>query len=143
MKQIFSFTLLCLFSFSLSAAPNLELENPFEAKFTIDSAHTTDGVNYKVSASGEAGEYGRVYLSYVFTDKQELGDRGEFTGHAWAQSGEDVNTATLQGVYVKQGTVFKLYTLDAVSNGKFNFAIGTLNFVEKTLNFEVAEIVTQ
>ena len=143
MKQIFSFTLLCLFSFSLSAAPKLELENPFEAKFTIDSAHTTDGVNYKVSASGEAGEYGRVYLSYVFTDKQELGDRGEFTGHAWAQNGEDVNTATLQGVYVKQGTVFKLYTLDAVSNGKFNFAIGTLNFVEKTLNFEVAEIVTQ
>ena len=143
MKQIFSFTLLCLFSFSLSAAPNLRLENPFEAKFTIDSAHTTDGVNYQVSASGEAGEYGRVYLSYVFTDKQELGDRGEFTGHAWAQNGEDVNTATLQGVYVKQGTVFKLYTLDAVSNGKFNFAIGTLNFVEKTLNFEVAEIVTQ
>ena len=42
MKQIFSFTLLCLFSFSLSAAPNLGLENPFEAKFTIDSAHTTD-----------------------------------------------------------------------------------------------------
>lgn len=143
MKQIFSFTLLCLFSFSLSAAPNLELENPFEARFIIDSAHTTDGVNYQVSASGEAGEYGRVYLSYVFTDKQEFGDRGEFTGHAWAQSGEDVNTATLQGVYVKQGTVFKLYTLDAVSNGKFNFAIGTLNFVEKTLNFEVAEIVTQ
>ena len=143
MKQLFSFTLLCLFSFSLSAAPNLGLENPFEAKFTIDSAHTTDGVNYQVSASGEAGEYGRVYLSYVFTDKQELGDRGEFTGHAWAQNGEDVNTATLQGVYVKQGTVFKLYTLDAVSNGKFNFAIGTLNFVEKTLNFEVAEIVTQ
>ena len=143
MKQIFSFTLLCLFSFSLSAAPNLELEYPFEARFIIDSAHTTDGVNYQVSASGEAGEYGRVYLSYVFTDKQELGDRGEFTGHAWAQSGENVNTATLQGIYVKQGTVFKLYTLDAVSNGKFNFAIGTLNFIEKTLNFEVAEIVTE
>jgi hypothetical protein len=49
----------------------------------------------------------------------------------------------LQGFYVKQGTVFKLYTLDAVSNGKFNFAIGTLNFIEKTLNFEVAEIVTE
>jgi hypothetical protein len=143
MKQLFSLTLLCLFSFSLSAAPNLVLENPFEAKFTIDSAYTTDGVNYQVSASGEAGEYGRVYLSYVFTDKQELGDRGEFTGHAWAQSGENVNTATLQGIYVKQGTVFKLYTLDAVSNGKFNFAIGTLNFIEKTLNFEVAEIVTE
>lgn len=143
MKKIISFAVLYLCSLSLSAAPNLELENAFEANFTIDSAHTSDGVNYQISASGEAGEYGRVYLSYTFTDKQELGDRGEFTGHAWAQSGEDVNTATLQGVYVKQGTVFKLYTLDTVSNGKFNFAVGTLNFIEKTLNFEVAEIVTE
>ena len=100
-------------------------------------------MNYQVSASGDAGPYGRVYLSYVFTDKQQLGDRGEFTGHAWAQNGEDVQTATLQGVYVKQGAEFKMYTLDVVSNGKFTYAVGTLNFVEKTLSFKAADLVVE
>ena len=94
-----------------------------------------------MSASGDAGTYGRVYLSYIFTDKQQLGDRGEFTGHAWAQNGEEINTATLQGVYVKQGAVYKMYTLDTVSNGQFTYAVGTLNFVEKTLSFKAANLI--
>ena len=51
----------------------------FTANFDIDSAHTTDGTNYKISATGEAGPYGRVWLSYEFTDKLGLGDSGEFT----------------------------------------------------------------
>ena len=49
----------------------------FIANFDIDSAHTTDGTNYKISATGEAGLYGRVWLSYEFTDKLGLGDSGE------------------------------------------------------------------
>jgi hypothetical protein len=87
-----------------------KLSNHFQAQFTIDSTFTRDGKDYEVSASGEAGPYGRAYLSYVFTDKQALGDRGEFTGFAWTQNGEDIVTATLQGVYVKAGNLFKLHT---------------------------------
>ena len=49
-------------------------EDGFTANFDIDSAHTTDGTNYKISATGEAGPYGRVWLSYEFTDKQSRGD---------------------------------------------------------------------
>ena len=74
-------------------------EDQFIANFDIDSAHTTDGTNYKISATGEAGPYGRVWLSYEFTDKLGLGDSGEFTGFAWTQNGEQFATATLQGVY--------------------------------------------
>ena len=143
MKKILFFWLLVFSAVSLADSLQPTLENHFDADFTIDAAHTTDGVNYQVSASGDAGPYGRVYLSYVFTDKQQLGDRGEFTGHAWALSGEEVNTATLQGVYVKQGVEFKMYTLDAVSNGKFTYAVGTLNFVEKTLSFKAADLVVE
>ena len=117
-----------------------KLSNHFQAQFTIDSTFTRDGKDYEVSASGEAGPYGRAYLSYVFTDKQALGDRGEFTGFAWTQNGEDIVTATLQGVYVKNGNLFKLHTLDAASNGKFTYAVGTLNFVTKTLVFEAADL---
>jgi hypothetical protein len=72
-------------------------EGEFTANFDIDSAHTTDGTNYKISATGEAGPYGRVWLSYEFTDKLGLGDSGEFTGFAWTQNGEQFATATLAG----------------------------------------------
>ena len=116
------------------------LSNYFEAQFLIDSTFTTDGKTYEVSASGEAGPYGRAYLSYVFTDKQELGNRGEFTGFAWTQSGEDIITATLQGIYVKRGEVFKLHTLDTTSQGKFTYAVGTMDFVAKTLTFQAADL---
>ena len=75
----------------------------FEANFEIDSTFSVDGKTFKVSASGDAGPYGKAYLSYVFTDKRGDGDRGEFTGFAWTQQGEDVVTATLQGVYKKDG----------------------------------------
>ena len=134
-----------LFFASLSFADSIQpnLKNHFKANFKIDSIHTTDGKNYKVSVSGEAGQYGRAYLSYVFTDKQGLGDRGEFTGHAWTQNGEEVVTATLQGVYVKSGAVFKLYSFDTASSGDFNYGRGTLDFVGKTLTFEAANLVIE
>ena len=70
-----------LMPFTVSAAElALDKNSFFDANFTIDSTYTSDGQNYQVSASGEAGPYGRVYLSYEFTDKQDLGDRGEYTG---------------------------------------------------------------
>ncbi len=115
-------------------------EGTFVANFDIDSAHTVDGTNYKISASGEAGPYGRVWLSYEFTDKLGLGDAGEFTGHAWTQNGEEFATATLQGVYRRKGTVFQMYSLDMVSNGVINIVSGKADFVAKTLTFKVSEL---
>ena len=38
----------------------------FEINFTVDMMYTDDLKNYKVTASGEAGPYGRAYLSYEF-----------------------------------------------------------------------------
>ena len=44
--------------------------------------------------------------------------------------------AILRGIYRRNGDVFKLYTLDNLSNGKFILATGTLDMVKKTLNFK-------
>ena len=121
-------------------ADKLEFGEGFKANLTIDSAFTTDHKTYKISASGEAAPIGKIYLSYVFTDKMGLGDRGEFTGTAWAQKGEAIRTATLQGVVRKEGSVFKMYSLDLVSDKTINMALGTVNFVDKTMSFEVMEI---
>jgi hypothetical protein len=145
MKQTMLMILLLISTFHMSSyAQEVKLsEDSFEGNFVIDSTFTRDGgKTYEVSASGDAGPYGRVYLSYIFTDKQNLGTAGEFTGFAWTQNGEDVVTATLQGAYVKQGKVFKLYTFDPTSSGKLNFATGIVDFVAKTMKFKVSEVDT-
>jgi hypothetical protein len=115
-------------------------EDEFVANFDIDSAHTTDGTNYKISASGEAGPYGRVWLSYEFTDKLGMGDAGEFTGFAWTQNGEEFAKATLQGVYRRKGTIFEMYSLDMVSDGVINIVSGEADFVAKTMTFKVSPL---
>ena len=145
MKQTMLMILLLISTFHMSSyAQEVKLsEDSFEGNFVIDSTFTRDGgKTYEVSASGDAGPYGRVYLSYIFTDKQNLGTAGEFTGDAWTQNGEEVVTATLQGAYVKQGKVFKLYTFDPTSSGKLNFATGIVDFVAKTMKFKVSEVDT-
>ncbi len=74
------------------------------------------------------------------TNMHAVDGRGEFTGHAWTQSGEDVVTATLQGISIKEGAVYKLYSFDLVSNGVMNLAIGTVDMVAGTMAFKVGEI---
>ena len=115
-------------------------EGEFEATFEIDTSFTTDGKTFDVTASGDAGPYGKAYVTYVFTDKQGQGDRGEFTGFAWTQQGEEIFTASLQGVYRKVGKVFRIYSLDNVSNGKINIVSGEVDFVAKTMKFKVSEL---
>ena len=133
-------TLLVMPMTALAAGIEVDEKTLFEGNFTIDSMHTKDGSAYELSASGDAGPYGRVYLSYVMTNMQAVDGRGEFTGHAWTQSGEDVVTATLQGISVKEGAVYKLYSFDLVSNGVMNLAIGTVDMVAGTMSFKVGEI---
>ena len=87
-------TLMALPSAAFGAGLEINEETLFEAKFNIDSMHTKDGQTYELSASGDAGPYGRVYLSYVMTNLQSVDGHGEFTGYAWTQSGEDIFTAT-------------------------------------------------
>ena len=144
MKVITLVLTACLALVQLNAyAGELNLNSgKFQGDFQIDSTFTRDGKTFEVSASGDAGPYGRVYLSYIFTDKIGLQDRGEFTGHAWTQNGDEVNTATLQGVYLKDGKVFKIYSFDMVSNGKINLALGTIDFVAKTIKFDVTGVAT-
>ena len=71
----------------------------FEANFVVDMMYTEDLKTYKVTASGEAGPYGRAYLSYEFTSDLDVSGQGEFTGTAWTQNGDEITTAILRGIY--------------------------------------------
>ena len=110
------------------------------AEFIIDAVHTKDGVNYELSATGEAGPYGRVYLSYVFTNHNDSMESGEFTGFIWTQMEEEIIKGTTQGVYRKQGKVFKMYALDNLTNEKTYIVSGIADFVNKTLKFKASEV---
>ena len=110
------------------------------AEFIIDAVHTRDGVNYELSATGEAGPYGRVYLSYVFTNHNDSMESGEFTGFIWTQMEEEIIKGTTQGVYRKQGKVFKMYALDNLTNEKTYIVSGIADFVNKTLKFKASEV---
>ena len=68
-------------------------DGEFEVKTNIDAVYTDDGDTYKISSSGDAGDYGKVYLSYKFTSILDTNGQGEFTGFAWAQQGEDTQQA--------------------------------------------------
>ena len=103
---------------------------------------TRDGKVYEVSASVDASACSILYLSYIFTDLIGLKERGGFTGHAWTQNDEEGNTATLQGVYVKDGKVFKMNSFDIVSNGIVNLALDRVDFVAKTIKFDVTGVET-
>lgn len=110
------------------------------AEFIIDAVHTRDGVNYELSATGEAGPYGRVYLSYVFTNHNDSMESGEFTGFIWTQMEEEIIKGTTQGVYRKKGKVFKMYALDNLTNEKTYIVSGIADFVNKTLKFKASEV---
>ena len=69
-----------------------------------------------------------------------MGTMGEFTGYAWTQNGEQIERATLQGVYRKNGTVFDMYSLDVVTNGLINIVSGQVDFVAKTMTFKVSPL---
>jgi len=136
-KIIFALSfLICTISFSQDIPLG---DNFFKADFTVDSV--TLGIeSNQMNVSGDVGGgYGRVYLSYVFTNKMQTKDSGEFTGLAWTQAGENFAQASLQGIWKRNGKIFELYTFDNVTDGKKTVAKGILDFVNKTLKFEASQ----
>lgn len=137
MKKLLLFASILLGGFTFGQDIPLG-KNMFKADFTVDSV--TLGIDSnQMNASGEAGEYGRVYLSYVFTNKMDTKDAGEFTGLAWTQVEEDFARASLQGIWKRKGKIFELYTFDNVTDGKKTVAKGVLDLVNKTLKFDASQ----
>ena len=139
MKKIV-YLLFLVTSFAFSQDIKWDPATTFEAVFDIDAVHTKDGVNDELSASGDAGPYGKAYLSYVFTNHNNSNTSGEFTGFAWTQMGEEIVKATLQGVYKKEGPIFKMYSYDNVTDGNIMIVSGIVDFVAQTMKFKVSPL---
>ena len=134
------FILIFFLGCGITFAQDISWGETFNADFEIDSAMTTDGKNWQIAASGEAGPYGKAYLSYTFTNYFDAESQGEFTGFAWTQIGEKIVNGSLQGVWKKDGKVFKMYSLDNDSTNKvFNIVSGEVDFVAKTMNLRLLQ----
>jgi hypothetical protein len=55
--------------------------------------------------------------------------------------GEDIVRATLQGVYRKEGKVFKMYSYDnTTDDNKIMIVSGVVDFVAQTMKFKVSPL---
>ena len=95
-----------------------------------------------MTASGEAGPYGRVNITMHFTNKlNNTNGIGEFTGFAWSQTKEGITEATLQGVTRPEGDKFVGYSYDALTNGKIMQWRGEFDFIANTIKLDVKEVL--
>lgn len=140
MKKLF-FCIAVFASLSLVNAQSLKSLDQFKASFTMDSAESLGGGEYKLTASGQAGPYGRVFCNFHFTNKlNNQTGLGEFTGMAWSQVNGVITEASLQGISKFNGKTFTVYSFDALSDGKVMMWKGDFDFVNKTIELEVQQI---
>lgn len=110
----------------------------FPANFNITSWTAGNGES-TITSEGVVGEgYGKVYLTHHFTVSSDDGMSGEFTGQARTinQDGE-LQYASLQGSWSRDGKIVSMYSFDTVNNGVINHAQGRVDLFEGTLKFEV------
>ena len=140
MKRLFFVVALFGISFSMHAQKK-EMAQAFDANFEITSAKTIKAGEYECTASGEAGPYGRVYVTFHFTNKlNNTKGLGEFTGFGWSQTPEGITEATLQGLTRNENGRFIGYSDEALTNGKVMQCRGEFDFVAGTIKLNVKEV---
>ena len=123
-----------LFSFDVSG-------ESFPANFNMTSWIAGENGS-TITSEGTVGEgYGKVYLTHNFTVGSDDGMSGEFSGQARTinQDGE-MQYASLQGSWVREGKIVTMYSFDSLNNGVINHAQGKVDLVAGTLKFEVYQV---
>ena len=135
-------TLTALFSLTSYGVLAYEVNGEsFPANFKITSWTAEDGKS-TITSEGVVGEgYGKVYLTHTFNVNSDDGMSGEFTGQARTinQDGE-LQYASLQGSWTRNGTIVTMYSFDTLNNGVINHAQGKVDLFAGTLKFEVFEV---
>lgn len=124
-KKVLAVVLTVLFSVSVfSHDPNGE---SFTLSGKISSVELTDegGV---ITVSAEAGRYGKVFLTYNVRLNPALPDQGYFYGRGVGFNDEGNREAgSRQGVFRREGSIMKFYSLDDVSDGRLNYCETVIN----------------
>jgi hypothetical protein len=113
--------------------------NHFEGKFKIDSMTVGENevtVNAS-SAAADVGQYGKVYVSYTFTQNPYIPNSGTWKGHGRGMSPDgQLQAGILMGVWTRDGSVFNMKSVDSVTDG-INYVQGTMDVLTGNINLEI------
>ena len=113
--------------------------NHFEGKFKIDSMTVGENevtVNAS-SASADVGQYGKVYVSYTFTQNPYSPNSGTWKGHGRGMSPDgQLQAGILMGVWTRDGSVFNMKSVDSVTDG-INYVQGTMDVLTGNIDLDI------
>ena len=113
--------------------------NHFEGKFKIDSMTVGENevtVNAS-SAAADVGKYGKVYVSYTFTQNPYIPNSGTWKGHGRGMSPDgQLQAGILMGVWTRDGSVFNMKSVDSVTDG-INYVQGTMDVLTGNINLDI------
>jgi len=113
--------------------------NHFEGKFKIDSMTVGENevtVNAS-SAAADVVQYGKVYVSYTFTQNPYIPNSGTWKGHGRGMSPDgQLQAGILMGVWTRDGSVFNMKSVDSVTDG-INYVQGTMDVLTGDINLDI------
>jgi hypothetical protein len=113
--------------------------NHFEGKFKIDSMTVGENevtVNAS-SAAADVGQYGKVYVSYTFTQNPYIPNSGTWKGHGRGMSPDgQLQAGILMGVWTRDGSVFNMKSVDSVTDG-INYVQGTMDVLTGNIDLDI------
>jgi hypothetical protein len=137
MKTFFASTVLAFLTISTSVnAFEVEGES-FIAKFEVTSMTSSEGMSVMTS-EGSVDGYGKVYLTHELTANMGSMNSGSMKGQARTMDVDgNYVAASLQGVWRRTGKELEIISIDNLSNGTRNFAMGTYDVVTGEGQFDV------
>jgi hypothetical protein len=137
MKTFFASTVLAFLTISTSVnAFEVEGES-FIAKFEVTSMTSSEGMSVMTS-EGSVDGYGKVYLTHELTANMGSMNSGSMKGQARTMDVDgNYVAASLQGVWRRTGKEPEIISIDNLSNGTRNFAMGTYDVVTGEGQFDV------
>ena len=113
--------------------------NHFEGKFKIDSMTVGENevtVNAS-SAAADVGQYGKVYVSYTFTQNPYIPNSGTWKGHGRGMRPDgQLQAGILMGVWTRDGSVFNMKSVDSVTDG-INYVQGTMDVLTGNIDLDI------
>ena len=107
----------------------LSLEGKLTSVILADTGGTITG-------KGDATKYGTCFLTYHLTVNPSVAGQGVMTGAASAIDDDgNLVTASLNGVYDRNGHEIKIYCVDDATDGSINLAVVSMNM--KTDDFRI------
>ena len=105
----------------------------FEGKLTSVILSDTGGT---ITGKGDASKYGTAFLTYDLTVNPSVAGQGVMTGTASAIDDDgNLVTASLNGVFDRNGHEIRIYCVDDLADGAINLAVVSMNL--KTDDFQV------